>query len=257
MCRMAAIITKNIKHIEDYIFLQFFNLAIFGRTKPYRQEGHLDGWGVAGLLGNKPTVFYKSVTPIIKDTKNYFNTIDKLKKSNSKISIIHFRKSSSGTVKLENTHPFIYDDWIFAHNGTILDKNKLELNKLKPQGDTDSEVLFYYMIENFGNKINFIPLLVDILRYIKTKLKHTSLTFLLATPEYLVAYREYSTKFAEENDNVLWNKNYYTLFYAKTRNYIIFCSEPIDSVFHKWVPMSNSHLVVVNKYLDIVFSRKI
>lgn len=259
MCRMAGIITKNINYIEDYIFLQFLNLAVTGRTKPYRDEGHLDGWGVAGLFGNKTTIFYKSANAVIKDTKIYFQTIDKLKKVNSKISIIHFRKSSSGSVKLENTHPFIYDDWIFAHNGTILDKNKLKLKltKLKPQGDTDSEIFFYSIVENLGNSVNFIPLLVDILRYVKTKIRHTSLTFLLANTEYLVAYREYSMKFAEEGDKPLWNKNYYTLFYTKTKNYIIFCSEPVDYVFHRWVSMKNSHLIVVNKYLDVVFNKKI
>lgn len=257
MCRMAGIITKNINYIEDYIFFQFLNLAVAGKIKPNRDEGHLDGWGVAGLLGDKTTIFYKSTDAVIKDTKNYLQTIDKLKKANSKISIIHFRKSSSGGVKLENTHPFIYDDWVFAHNGTILQKDDLKLTKLKPQGDTDSEVLFYHIIENLGNTINFIPLLVDILRYIKAKIKHTSLTFLLTNTEYLVAYREYSPKYAEEGDKALWNKNYYTLFYTKTKNYIIFCSELIDPVFHKWVPMNNSHLIVVNKYLDIVFSRKI
>ncbi|MCS7228056.1 MAG: class II glutamine amidotransferase [Endomicrobia bacterium] len=252
-----GILTRNLKDVEDYIFLQFLELAVRGKIKPCYLEGHLDGWGVAGYLGEKATIFYKSQNSVIEETKEYLKTIDKLEKSNSKISVLHFRKASEGGVKLENTHPFVHNDWIFAHNGTILEKEKLKLNKFLPKGTTDSEILFYYIIENIGNNIKFLPVLIEILKYLKTKVAHTSLSFLLANSDYLIAYREYSSKWAEKDDFALWNKNYYTLFYTKTKNYIIFCSEPLDNTLHKWINIKNCHLVVVDKTLNIVFNKKV
>lgn len=257
MCRMFGLITKEIKDVEDYIFIQFLSLAVYGKIKPYRDEGHLDGWGVGGYLGEKATIFYKSQNGVIKETKEFLTAVDKLKKINSKIAIIHFRKASDGDVRLENTHPFIYNEWIFSHNGTILEKEKLKLHRLKPQGGTDSEILFYYILENIGNNINFLPILISILRYLKTNVAHTSLSFLMSDSNCLIAYREYSRKWKEKNDIALWNKNYYTLFYTKKRNYIIFSSEPLDNIFHRWISIKNSHLIVVDKSLNIVFSRKI
>ncbi|MCS7232412.1 MAG: class II glutamine amidotransferase [Elusimicrobiota bacterium] len=258
MCRMFGIVAKDIKDIEDYIFIQFFSLSTYGKIKPYRDEGHLDGWGVAGFLSNdEAVIFHKSKNSVIKETKKYIETIEKLKKSNSKISIIHLRKASVGEIRLENTQPFIYNDWIFAHNGTILEKEKLKLNKFIPKGNTDSEILFYYILENIGNNIKFLPILIDILKYIKINVAHTSLSFILANSEYLVAYREYSRIWSEDGDSALWNKNYYTVFYTKTKNYIIFCSEPLESIFHRWIKLKNSDLFVVDKSLNIVFKRKI
>lgn len=62
--------------------------------------------------------------------------------------IAHVRYSSSAALELRNTHPFLQDDRIFAHNGVVtgLDVVDARLRELGVddlvQGDTDSERTF-------------------------------------------------------------------------------------------------------------------
>jgi predicted glutamine amidotransferase len=62
--------------------------------------------------------------------------------------IAHVRYSSSAALELRNTHPFLQDDRIFAHNGVVtgLDVVDARLRTLGVddlvQGDTDSERIF-------------------------------------------------------------------------------------------------------------------
>lgn len=37
----------------------------------------------------------------------------------SKAAIAHIRAATVGKVAFENTHPFKYGPWVFAHNGTL------------------------------------------------------------------------------------------------------------------------------------------
>jgi predicted glutamine amidotransferase len=62
--------------------------------------------------------------------------------------IAHVRYSSSAALELRNTHPFLQDDRIFAHNGVVTDLDvvdtrlrELGVDELV-QGDTDSERVF-------------------------------------------------------------------------------------------------------------------
>jgi predicted glutamine amidotransferase len=62
--------------------------------------------------------------------------------------IAHVRYSSSAALEVRNTHPFLQDDRIFAHNGVVtgLDMVDARLRELGVgdlvQGDTDSERIF-------------------------------------------------------------------------------------------------------------------
>lgn len=236
--------------------LNFLPLAKYGNVKPHRAEGHNDGWGVAGFLGNTPVVFHKSEKSVLSAEEIYFyfkTAVRKTISSKSKFTIVHFRKASAGSVKIENTHPFVYNEWIFCHNGTVLEKDKLVVNKNFCQGETDSELLFNFLLESIGTRINFIPKLIDSIKYLKTKVRHTSYTFFLTNNNFFIAYREYSNKFAEDDDSPLWNKDYYTLCYVRTKSRIIFCSQPISKT--RWMKMKNSELFIVDKNLDIVFNK--
>ena len=69
--------------------------------------------------------------------------------------IAHIRKSTVGKTSALNTHPFQYGPWVFAHNGNVMNFAQCRqafisnIHKdLGPfvLGDTDSEVLFYYLL---------------------------------------------------------------------------------------------------------------
>jgi glutamine amidotransferase len=71
------------------------------------------------------------------------------------VLVAHVRAPSVGALRTENTHPFRYRQWLFAHTGTIPAFGSLSarLRDSLPQflerdirGDTDSEVLFHLFL---------------------------------------------------------------------------------------------------------------
>ena len=61
------------------------------------------------------------------------------------------RQKTVGPTRLENTHPFVSDGWVFAHNGTIQHQDALRARcsgrRLREiTGDTDSELFFAYVL---------------------------------------------------------------------------------------------------------------
>lgn len=80
---------------------------------------------------------------------------DLVKDLRADVLVAHVRAPTVGTLRTENTHPFRYRQWLFAHTGTIPGFQKLgsRLRDSLPQflerdirGDTDSEVLFYLFL---------------------------------------------------------------------------------------------------------------
>ena len=76
----------------------------------------------------------------------------------SAVVLAHVREASVGPVLPENTHPFLFDRWLFAHNGTVARfrdvpavRGALEAEidhdlRLEIRGDTDSERVFYLFL---------------------------------------------------------------------------------------------------------------
>lgn len=67
----------------------------------------------------------------------------------------HVRAATVGNVRTENTHPFRYREWLFAHTGSIdsyaairgrLLESIPEFLRKDIRGDTDSEVLFHVVL---------------------------------------------------------------------------------------------------------------
>jgi glutamine amidotransferase len=72
------------------------------------------------------------------------------------VLVAHVRQKTVGPTRLENTHPFVRGHWLFAHNGTVKDVPYLRRGTAKHfldmvQGDTDSEVLFSYLLTRLAD----------------------------------------------------------------------------------------------------------
>jgi len=82
------------------------------------------------------------------------------------VLIGHVRAATVGNLRTENTHPFRYRQWLFAHTGTIDGVGSLrervsdslpEFLRRNVRGDTDSELLFHLFLSflhdtgNLGN----------------------------------------------------------------------------------------------------------
>ena len=75
----------------------------------------------------------------------------------SDLLVAHIRYATKGSVSEKNTHPFTgVDDagneWVFAHNGTILECNELSKYIHIQKGETDSERIFDRLIDLMNEK---------------------------------------------------------------------------------------------------------
>jgi predicted glutamine amidotransferase len=124
---------------------------------PRRLALHLDnektgtnGWGIG---------FYENGEPLVrkspKETRRDVDLLGVIAETRSDLLIGHVREATVGSLRAENTHPFRYRNWLFAHSGTIRMFKEIKAQMLETMptflfrslgGDTDSEVFFHVML---------------------------------------------------------------------------------------------------------------
>lgn len=119
---------------------------------------HADGWGIAFFEERGTRVFVdpqpSATSPIAELVRAY--------PVRSKNVIAHIRKATQGSVRLENTHPFMRElwgrYWIFAHNGNLIDFAPPLDGSFQPVGTTDSERAFCWLLQEFRRRFgNCMP----------------------------------------------------------------------------------------------------
>ena len=113
---------------------------------------HTDGWGIAFFEGRGVRVFLdpapSSQSPVAALVRSY--------PIRSKNVIAHIRKATQGAVGLENTHPFMREQWgrywVFAHNGNLIDFTPDFDGPFRPVGLTDSERAFCWLLQELRRR---------------------------------------------------------------------------------------------------------
>lgn len=117
---------------------------------------HPDGWGVAYYIENNPHLI-KSQNSAVDD--HLFQKVSGIVSSQTVVA--HIRKATQGNLNILNAHPFQYGPWVFAHNGNIKNfatHRDFFLSKIDSSlkrfilGETDSEILFYYLLTKLKSK---------------------------------------------------------------------------------------------------------
>jgi predicted glutamine amidotransferase len=124
-------------------------------------DEHQDGFGIAFFEGKGVRQFLDSKasahSPVAELVRNY--------PIHSKSVIAHIRKATQGVISLENTHPFMRElwgsYWIFAHNGNILNFKPVLDGTYQPVGDTDSERVFCYFLQELRKKFGDVAPAAD------------------------------------------------------------------------------------------------
>src|SRR6266480_692990 len=169
MCRLLGIIGTPPMPVRD-IADAFFPLGKSGHVKCTMTPGHLDGWGLSGYSAKRAVYFERRAESITEDKKLVDTAAEKAAKTQSPVIIAHMRKASEGARDVSNSHPFHSHDWIFAHNGTVFGSNTLPLEDSHPQGDTDSERLFLWILERVRNAENTTSALAALLKKYRQEL---------------------------------------------------------------------------------------
>ena len=198
-------------NVQD-ILVQFQPLSINGKS--IDGNGHRDGWGI-GYYHNGVTLIKMAECAI--HSSIYEETVTAIN-TDVKILLAHLRKASPGTrITEKEAHPFQKNNFLFCHNGSIVQKDGSPLKQL------DSIVFFDLIVKNsLKNAIHHF-----------WNFKYTSLTCLLTDGATVWAYRDCTER-----------KDYYTLYYLQTETFTLFCSEPL--LKGEWVLLNNRELVAVS-----------
>ncbi|MDD3628040.1 MAG: class II glutamine amidotransferase [bacterium] len=193
MCRLLGAISNKSVDLD-------FSL---NRFEKYSKDNP-DGWGLGWYENEKGEVFKQALSADDKDSE--YSELSK--QVFSKIIIAHIRKATEGKPSEQNSHPFKYDNWIFAHNGGVDREHLLPLLNKKFRhalnGETDSEVFFYWLLQCIEKSNNVHDGVKRAVEKIKPEIIFSGLNFLLSDGESLYSFR-YSDM----------ARNYYTLYSLK------------------------------------------
>jgi predicted glutamine amidotransferase len=262
MCRIFFIFhhqleLKEIKQIINQRKNKKTNYTLSRRD----QGPHMDGMGLAYLLNNN---WISRLCPLSPEICT--GVLTDLSKTEYTPIIVHLRQHSvknncyykNAFPTLENTHPFLYKDYIFAHNGQLLNfgKNKNLLKfidkELKPNilGKTDSEQMFYLLLTIYekareteinksklksSKKYQYIHenILVPFLKILSNNFEEVLSNIIFSTPEFSIITRYIYIQDNSQKTNI--NETKPLSLYYSVKNGLIVSSEPIGTGY-KLVP---------------------
>ncbi len=115
-----------------------------------RKPGVTPGWGVGFYQGGEILLKRRPI-----DDRPEISLFDMTKDVRADVLLAHIRSATVGSLRTENTHPFRYRQWLFAHTGTVESFARLRsrMSESLPQflqrdvrGETDSEILFHLFL---------------------------------------------------------------------------------------------------------------
>jgi predicted glutamine amidotransferase len=233
MCRILAV--KNFK-FEDHkdILADFLKLAETGKVPPNNQPGHLDGWGV-GYYQFGSAVTVKSGGSAVKERDRILSALKEAK--NSEVLIVHLRKSAwPESATKRHAHPFEYKNRLFAHNGTVLDYQKMMIElpaAAKPGQDSLDTEVFFRLI-TMDEAADLSDVYKKTVSDVRQNNDFTSLTSVLTDGVKLLACRCHAD----------FHPDYYTLFSAAGQSAAsrVLCSEKLPSL-QGWEEIKNGEFV--------------
>lgn len=126
-------------------------IELEGRTLAVRRKpGVVPGWGVGFYQGGEILLKRRPI-----DDRPEISLVDMTRNVRADILVAHVRSATVGSMRTENTHPFRYRQWLFAHTGTVeafarlrsrMSESLPQFLQRDVQGETDSEILFHLFL---------------------------------------------------------------------------------------------------------------
>jgi glutamine amidotransferase len=159
------------------------SLAIQSRSQP-------DGYGLGSFdEGGRPDLDRGVVAAHMDE-----QFAEQAREKCSRTFVVHLRYASSGPTALQNSHPFLQEGRLLAHNGVFEDLPALEAHlgedRALVEGDTDSERFFALITRETRRAGGDLHAgITAAVAWIAERLPLYSLNFVLATPDELWALR--------------------------------------------------------------------
>ena len=142
MCELFGMNAEENCQMNEYL-KEFFS----------HSNAHPHGWGLACMEQNQTQI---EKEPIQASKSNYLKerlTVPVVAKN----AVAHIRYATIGNVEYRNCHPYTMKDregrsWTLVHNGTIFDYQPLNCYVKLQQGDTDSERILLYLVDEINRR---------------------------------------------------------------------------------------------------------
>lgn len=125
-------------------------LALESEALAIEQGIPADGWGVGSYQGGEVLLRRRPTEP-----RERVNLRDLVRDLRTDCALVHIRSATAGAHTLENTPPFRYRQWLFAHTGSVpgfaalrsaLMTHVPDFLARNVHGETDSEVFFHLFL---------------------------------------------------------------------------------------------------------------
>ncbi len=186
--------------------------------------------------------------------------------------VAHVRYATTGSHEVRNTHPFLQDGRIFAHNGVVegLDDIDERLRELGTDGlvlgETDSERVFALITGSIRDRNGDETAgLVDAMRWLAANVPIYAVNVLLSTAtemwalrypdahELYLLDRRYEPRAGAPEFDLRTHRIRARSEHLCTRSSVVFASEPMDDD-PRWSPLEPGELVHVDAALRITRS---
>lgn len=237
MCRLLGFSSKNSSSLPKLVGQDLDKFVSLSKI-------HCDGWGYAHVEHSSARAqMFREPIPAI-DSLHLLEEIERPTDG----GLLHFRWASTGLdVKESNTHPFSYEGISFIHNGSFRPFDNLapfisEKFKKMVQGETDSELYFYYLLTEI-DKHGFLSGITSALRFIKANIDHSSANMMIMNKDFFVTACRYNQDRIPElfkND-----VDYYQLRYKEFDGSVVVGSSGWDQT--GWTMLENNSLLIVDR----------
>jgi len=236
MCRLLGYVSQE---------KQTFNAAVGSDFDAFvtLSSVHCDGWGVA-TIDHDANVAQMIRQPEAAHTSKDFSAA--IEDSISDGALLHLRWATAGLpVSENNTHPFIYQDISFIHNGATYPPAALEpfiSSDLLPliQGDTDSERYFYFVLSKI-KELGFVEGCKSAANYIRSHIDYSSINAMIMNENQWVVICEHHPDRAPE-----WAPDdYYELKYKADGAGVLVASTGWNQP--GWTVLPNHHMLVIDR----------
>lgn|GEM_PF-231488 len=256
MCRLFGLVAN--KEVDVCFSMHESNNSFedMGQRNP-------DGWGIGWYDKSGPHI--EKYAEDASDSER-FRSISKEVKS--KIFIAHVRKASCGNISDENSHPFQYDKWIFAHNGTVV-RDKIMSRLISPYNKNftsqpiDSEVYFRFILQCIDKEGNDVErgIRKAVQEIIDNGIVSSGANFILSDGKNLYGFRygnsqNYSLYYLERNPGKVFQsqsgetKALIDVKKLADEKAVIIASEKMTSD-EDWEPLKNGELLIITENLKI------
>jgi predicted glutamine amidotransferase len=151
-----------------------------------QSEQHDSGWGMATYQRPDGVDCHRVRFPEAAYEDDGFEPATRQR---GRIFNVHVRRATIGGLSLANTHPFTLGNYSFGHNGTVpLFPKLLDDGVRPPEGETDSEVMFHFLMHEYDPAEPFESFRRALAQVVERS-PFSGLNFLFSDGEKLFAYR--------------------------------------------------------------------